>query len=210
MKKVFILTAALMLLAVGPAKGANKWVTAYYADWQTGGYPTNRIDYSALTHIVLAHWLTNANGTIQSSGWDSTCSSVVGPAHSAGVKVLMMLGGSDDLKFGSAASPTYQPTLISSIQAKVSACGFDGVDLDWENNINTTNFISLAKSLRAASPSYVITAPVDPTVQPASLAASLSASCDQVNMMTYGNANMGNGWVSWYFSALDGDGSTHP
>jgi GH18 family chitinase/lysophospholipase L1-like esterase len=199
-----------MLLAVCPARGASKWVTAYYADWQTGGYPTNRIDYSALTHVVLAHWLTNANGTIQSAGWDSTCSSVVAPAHVAGVKVLMMLGGSDDTHFASAASPTYQPTLISSIQAKISACGLDGVDLDWENNVNTANFISLAKNLRAASPGYVITAPVDATVQPASLAASLSAYCDQVNMMTYGNANLGNGWVSWYFSALAGDGSTHP
>jgi GH18 family chitinase/lysophospholipase L1-like esterase/chitodextrinase len=199
-----------MLLAVTHAKAAEKWVTAYYTNWQTNAYPTNRIDYTAVTHIVLAHWLTNTNGTIQSSGWDSTCSSIVGPAHAAGVKVLMMLGGSDDTNFASAASPTYQPTLISSIQGKVSACGLDGVDLDWEDNVNTANFISLAKNLRAASPGYVITAPVDASVQPASLAASLSAYCDQVNMMTYGNANLGNGWVSWYFSALAGDGSTHP
>jgi chitinase len=160
-----------MLLAVTPAKAAEKWVTAYYTNWQTNGYPANRVDYTAVTHVVLAHWLTNSNGTIQSSGWDSTCSSIVGPAHAAGVKVLMMLGGSDDLNFGSAGSPTYQPTLINSIQGKVSACGLDGVDLDWEDNVNTANFISLAKNLRAASPGYVITAPVDASVQPAVRAA---------------------------------------
>jgi GH18 family chitinase/lysophospholipase L1-like esterase len=210
LKRVCLIAVTLILLSVSPANAASKWVTAYYADWQTGGYPTNRIDYSALTHIVLAHWLTNANGTIQTAGWDSTCSTVVTPAHAAGVKVLMMLGGSDDLHFASAASPTYQATLISSIKAKISACGLDGVDLDWEDAVNTTNFVSLAKNLRAASSTYVITAPVDPTVQPGSLAASLSAYCDQVNMMTYGNANLGNGWVSWYFSALAGDGTNHP
>jgi GH18 family chitinase/lysophospholipase L1-like esterase len=210
LKRVCIIAAVLTLLNVNPASAASKWVTAYYTDWQMTGYPINRIDYSALTHIVLAHWLTNANGTIQSSGWDSNCSSIVGPAHTAGVKVLMMLGGADDVHFASAASPTYQAILISSIQAKISTCNLDGVDIDWEDNVNTTNFISLAKNLRAASSNYVITAPVDPTVQPGSLAASLSAYCDQVNMMTYGNANLGNGWVSWYFSALAGDSSNHP
>ncbi|UWZ83728.1 glycosyl hydrolase family 18 protein [Occallatibacter riparius] len=210
MKNLLWVVAALFLLAANSAQAADKWVTAYYTDWQTSAYPINRIDYTAVTHVVLAHWLTNSNGTIQSSGWDSTCSSVVKPAHAAGVKVLMMLGGSDDLNFPTAASPTNQATLISSIQNKVSACGLDGVDLDWEVSVNTTNFISLAKNLRAANSGYIITAPVDATVQPGSLAASLSNYCDQVNMMSYGNANMGNGWVSWYFSALAGDGTDHP
>jgi GH18 family chitinase/lysophospholipase L1-like esterase len=202
--------AVLALLSVSSAKAANHWVTGYYADWQEGGYPTNRIDYTALTHIVLAHWLTNSNGTIQTSGWDSACGRVVGPAHAAGVKVLMMLGGSDDVNFASAANPTFQATLINSIASKVKGCGLDGVDLDWEDNVNTTNFVSLAQNLRSANPTLIITAPLDATVQPASLAGSLSSYCDQVNMMSYGNANTGNGWVSWYFSALVGDGSTHP
>jgi GH18 family chitinase/lysophospholipase L1-like esterase len=205
-----MIAAALMLLAVGPASAANKWVTAYYTNWQEVVYPVNRIDYSAVTHIALVHWLTNVDGTIQTSGWDSTCNSIVAPAHAAGVKVLMMLGGSDDTHFASAASPANQSALLSSIQSRVSACHLDGVDLDWEADVNTVNFISLAQKLRAAASKYVITAPVDASVQPASLAAGLSLYCDQVNMMTYGNANMGSGWVSWYFSALAGDGSNHP
>jgi chitinase len=205
-----MIAAAFMLLAVGSATAADKWITAYYTNWQEVAYPANRIDYSAVTHIVLAHWLTNPDGTIQMSAWDSTCNSIVVPAHVAGVKVLMMLGGSDDAHFASAASPAYWSTLISSIQSKVSACHLDGIDLDWESNVDTANFISLAQKLRAAAPKYVISAPVDASVQPASLAAGLSAFCDQVNMMTYGNANMGTGWVSWYFSALAGDGSNHP
>jgi len=209
-KNFFLIVAAIILLAANSAQAADKWVTAYYTDWQTNAYPINRIDYTAVTHVVLAHWLTNSNGTLQTSGWESTCSSVVTPAHAAGVKVLMMLGGSDDVNYPSAASPTNQATLISSIESKISACGLDGVDLDWEVNVNTTNFISLAKNLRAANSSLIITAPVDATVQPASLAASLSTYCDQVNMMSYGNANMGSGWVSWYFSALAGDGTNHP
>jgi chitinase len=182
----------------------------YYASWQTGQSPVNRIDFSALTHIMLAHWLTAANGSINSSSWDTSCASVVTPAHAQGVKVIMMLGGSDDGNFASAAAPANQAALIRSIQAKVSACNLDGVDLDWETGINQTNFISLAQNLRAAAPSYVITAPVDPTVQPASLAVGLAAYCDRVSMMTYGNANSSGGWASWYFSALAGDGTNHP
>src|SRR5262249_52389285 len=103
--------------AISPARG--KWVTGYYADWQVGGYPINRIDFTALTHIVLVHWLTNSNGTLQSSGWDSMASSVTTPAHASGVKVILMLGGSDDLNFASAANPTNRATLVNSILAKL-------------------------------------------------------------------------------------------
>ncbi|UWZ83713.1 glycosyl hydrolase family 18 protein [Occallatibacter riparius] len=205
-----LIAAALMLLAVGSATAANKWVTAYYTDWQEVVYPAKRIDYSAVTHITLAHWMTNADGTIHTSEWDSTCTGIVAPAHVAGVKVLMMLGGSDDKHFASAASPAHLATLLRSIQAKVSACHLDGVDLDWEAGVDTANFTSLAQRLRGAASKYVITAPVDASVQPPSLAAGLAVYCDQVNMMTYGNSNIGTGWDSWYFSALAGDGSNHP
>jgi len=200
--KRLLAIAALALIPISNARAQNKWIEAYYPNWQEGGYPINRIDYTALTHIVLAHWLSNSNGTIGSSGWDSACSSVVTPAHAAGAKVLMMLGGSDDVNLATAASPATQATLISSIQSKVSACGMDGVDLDWEVNVNPTNFISLAKNLRAAAPSMVITAPIDAGVQPSSLAAGLAAYIDHVSMMTYG-------WQSWngtsgYFASLPG------
>ena len=122
----------------------------------------------------------------------------------------MMLGGSDDSHFASAASPAHLGTLLGAIQSRVSACHLDGVDLDWEAAVDTADFIALAQKMRAAAPRYVITAPIDASVQPASLAAGLSVYCDQVNMMTYGNANTGASWVSWYFSALAADGANHP
>jgi GH18 family chitinase len=182
----------------------------YYASWQSNLYPVSRIDFTALTHIALAHWMTNSNGTLQVSDLDTGGAPIISAAHAAGVKAIMMLGGSDDTNFASAASSANRPTLVNAILAKLQALGLDGVDLDWENNINNSDFIALAQALRQASPSLIITAPVDPTLDAGSLAAGLAAYCDQVNMMSYADSGPYPGWQSWYFSALDGDGSTHP
>jgi hypothetical protein len=122
----------------------------------------------------------------------------------------MMLGGSDDLNFASAASPANRTTLVNSILSKVNSLNLDGVDLDWEVSINNANFTAFAQALRAAAPNILITIPLDPSVGTQTLAASLAPYANQINMMTYGGAATGVGWVSWYFSAVAGDRTSHP
>jgi len=184
---------------------SGKWVTGYYANWQLAEYPINRIDFTALTHLTLAHWLTNANGTIASSGWDTSCAPPVTAAHAAGVKALMMLGGSDDVNYPTASNAANLPTLLASIHAKIANCNLDGVDLDWENGIILSQLVNIASGLKANYPGIIVTVPMDPS-DPPSYPASIYPYVDQVNMMTYGGGTaQGGGCISWYFSPLQGD-----
>jgi GH18 family chitinase len=186
---------------------SGKWVTGYYANWQLTQYPVNRIDLTALTHIVLAHWLTNSNGTVGSSGWDASCAPLVTAAHAAGVKVLMMLGGSDDVNYPTASNATNLATLLTSIHSKITNCNLDGVDLDWENGIILSQWVNIASGLKANYPGIIVTVPMDPG-DPASYPVSMYPYVDQLNMMTYGGGTaQGGGCVSWYFSPLQGDTS---
>jgi GH18 family chitinase/lysophospholipase L1-like esterase len=200
----------LLTNAVPVVVASSKWVDGYYASWETNLYPVNRIDFTAMTHIVLAHWLTNTNGSLQASTMDTIGASIVTPAHAAGVKAIMMLGGSDDVNFATAANATNRAALVSSITSKIASLSLDGVDLDWEVSINNADFLAFVQALRTAAPSAIIIVPLDPSVGTQALGASLAPYVDQINMMTYGGASTSGGWVSWYFSALAGDGTTHP
>ena len=193
------------------ASKTDNWVTGYYAAWQVGLYPIDRIDFTAVTHIVLAHWLTAADGTLQPSAMDTLGPGIVSAAHQSARKVIMMLGGSDDSNFVTAANSTNRATLVNSILKKIDSLHLDGVDLDWETNIDNADFIALARALRQERGNLIITAPIDASLGGSGiLASALAPYCDQLNMMTYGGGGSYPGWVSWYFSALAGDGLDHP
>jgi GH18 family chitinase/lysophospholipase L1-like esterase len=193
------------------AHSPKGWVMGYYASWQTNLYPVKRIDFSAITEIGLAHWLTTANGTLQPSDLDTEARAIVSAAHHAGREAIMVVGGADDSNFAFAATPENRGNLIRSILAKIDGLNLDGVDLDWESNINDSNFIALTRALRDARRNLVITVPLDPGPGTSGeLAKDLSPYSDQLNMMTYGEGGTYPGWVSWYFSALAGDGPDHP
>lgn len=197
--------------AGGSSAGTGPWVMGYYASWQKSLYPINRIDFRAMTHLALVHWMTTADGTVEPSQMDELAPSIISRAHADGVKAVMMLGGSDDANFASAASPAHQTVLVREVLSKIDALGLDGVDLDWELKIDDGSFSALAQALRRLRPSLIITAPIDPTLGGSGhLAAALAPYCDQVNMMSYGGGTAHFGWVSWYFSALAGDDSDHP
>lgn len=190
---------------------SGRWVMGYYASWQRGLYPVSRIDFTAVTHIALAHWMTDANGTLRPSEMETLAPSIVSTARGKGVKSILMLGGSDDLNFAAAASPANRATLVTSILKKIDSLALDGVDLDWELKIDQAGFIALARALRQARPNLIITVPIDPGLGGAGgLAAGLEPYCDQLNMMSYGGGSARLGHVSWYFSALAGDGFDHP
>jgi chitinase len=187
MKRLVVVVLYFMIASTAFAQ--NKWVEGFYPGWMKAFYPPARIDYTAVTHVALAFWTTNANGTLNDPyGWNTTCSAVVTPAHAAGDKVIASIGGADDTNFATAVS-TNMTTLIASMATVMSTCNLDGIDLDWEQSINNANFISLASTMRSSHPTWIITVPLDATVDPASLAAGLAPNVDQMNMQTYGLGN---------------------
>ena len=54
--------------------------------------------------------------------------------------------------FAGGASPQYRAKLISNIVSYVSRYNFDGVDIDWEENVpqNQAEYVALIKGLRSA------------------------------------------------------------
>lgn len=206
--------------------GSARWVTAYYAGWFPEMLPHERIDFSSFTHLAVGRALPRADGTIV-QGLDADAArgmararDLSSRAHAAGRKAIVMLGGEGDgAAYRSASSAATRPTFIANLLAWLDATGMDGVDLDWEEEIDYGAFLALARELRAARPSIVLTVPVFPVNTNWGLDAPVAAFVrdvhpfvDQINAMTYGIGMAGpwGGWVTWHTGALLGEGGDHP
>ncbi len=209
--------------AVPPSDaGANgQWVMGYYVGYSINSYPIAQIDWSGLTHIIFAPMTVNSDLSLNLSFDDENgtgqadAQALAAAAHAHGVKALLMLGGQGDTNVGTAATAANRAAFVTKLVSAVTTLGYDGIDLDWEENLNLVDLTSLAQALRAARPSMVITYPsgaingnyqtVDPQL------VTLAKSLDRFNVQTYypSTATTGSGWDSWFNSPLSGvTGST--
>ena len=221
--------AALLLalwLPGAPAAAADKpvWVTAYYPYWnQEGGMGPEKIDYSAITHLVHFAIVPRPDGTIEdvqrgNQGVISPAQSaaVVAQAHRHGTKVLVCLGGaSTGPAIRAALTDTVRPVFIKNLLAFVSARGYDGLDIDMEpilpaDEENFGKFIrELRRAMKADYPRWLLTIPAsgEPGAQ-ARLCARLQADFDQINIQTYDLSGTWPGFQTWYNGSLYGSGKT--
>lgn len=225
----FLAITLLLLLAVlsFPAAGAAPpkhptqtrplWVSAYYAVWvqQAGTLTPQTIDYSAFSHLIHFALVPAADGSIDSSKDNITpadSAAVIVPAHQAGRKVLLSVGGwLSSAAFRGAYSDAHRSAFIANLVQIVQSRGYDGLDVDMEP-VETTDapayetFIrQLRARMTAANPKMLLTAAV--AAQP-ELFARLAPQFDQINLMTYDLAGPWTGFKTWHNSALYGDGTT--
>ena len=140
-------------LSISWASGsATLKVVGYYASWNAANLPYNNIEYSSLTHIIVAFGTPNSDGSIS---YDSGIpfSQLVTAAHAAGTKVLISLGGAGSgVTFSSATKDSsLRAALISNAISFVQKNNYDGVDIDWEtpgNSIETAQLTSLIQEMR--------------------------------------------------------------
>src|ERR1700694_3951073 len=97
-------------------------------------------------------------------------------------------------------------TFVSNIANFVNSNGYDGVDIDWEMNLDVGQYIQLLAQLRAALPAKVITTDMNNGSAPQQGAAGSQAFVDQFNIMCYDMDTPGNGF-SWYNDALFQNGN---
>lgn len=219
---------------------ANRWVTGYYLGYFWDWYPPGVVDMSTMTHFVFARYSPGGGalgGTpgqvVQGAGTGHDASVeqfLVNKAHAAGIKAIAMLGGAGDgAGFdASTATPSLRATFIANILARLAAKNYDGVDVDWEENLGTpaqqAQVIALLTELRAAAAAHphfqpphapiLITWPAFwsninyPTVT--AWHVQVASLVDQYNLMTYSMAGAWPGWVSWHHSPLSGAQPTHP
>jgi len=213
------------------------WVLGYHVGYQSGfytdpennAYPTNKIDFSALSHIVIGPVVPNTNGTLDTTfsidavNGPAWATAVAAAAHTANRKALLMIGGAGAITgWQGAASNLHRAAFVTNLLNEMDAVGADGLDLDWEPldvfNSSATDyadFAALAQALRTARPGMVLTVPVGPiniNYYPSSdpFFGTIAPLLDRVDIMTYDMEWDAGGWDSWFSSALHGESGTTP
>ncbi len=168
-----------------------------YPGWIQGSVPPSSFNYSPWTVISdFGLWPTATGGIgVGDMGSLSTIPAVVAAAHKAGKKIIMAVGEQGlGPVFASAASPRYQPALITNITDYIAKYGFDGVDIDWEEDVpqHQASYVSLIKNLRATfqrefpKPVF-LSADVDTGQVPPGIAAQIAPYVNSLNMETFQN-----------------------
>lgn len=240
------LALALAALAAGRAPAAPAapsaplWVTGYYAGWYWDWYPPVAVDMTTMTHFVFARYgpgggvaggspgqLVEGAGT----GHDpSVENALVTKAHANGIKALAMLGGAGDGGgwVASTATPALRATFIGNVLDKCVQKDYDGVDVDWEDSLDTATqqnqLIALLTELRTAAaarpryqpphapflitfPGYVLNVNID-VVPPWKV--TVASLVDQYNLMSYDMRYSCCGWQTWLWSPLKGAAAATP
>lgn len=114
--------------------GTNQMVIGYMPSWS--GDP-NAVQYSKLTHINYAFAEANPNGTLSCD--TGNLGAIVSKAHSAGVKVLISVGGANNGGNMTSAMRNSRAALAGNIVNFVNTWGLDGADIDWEGPANSSD-----------------------------------------------------------------------
>ena len=231
------LAGATNHLEINTASGAvAHWVDGYHVGYESGDLPTNQVNFSDITHLMIGAVLPNANGTLDTTFYidavngPAWAQAAVTAAHNAGRKVILMIGGAGSIAgWRGAASAANLNTFVTNLSNAATAYAADGLDIDWEpitdnnatNSQITTDHTELANlitALHTARPDLLLTMPVGaynpnyaPAVSEQSLFTTITPLLDQINLMSYGMAFdcPGCGWYSWFSSALaDETGNT--
>jgi GH18 family chitinase len=217
------------------------WVSGYYAGWYWEWCPPSSIDMTTMTHFIFGRYAPGA-GTLKKDAGEvvegagsghraQVEDALIARAHEKGVKALMMLGGRGDGRgfVASTATPAIRAAFIDALLSKLVAKDYDGVDVDWEDSLDSASqqsqLLSFLTELRAAAASrpryqgskgrFLITFPgyavnINTDLPVPAWKAAVANSVDQYNLMTYAQNFRASGWESWLFSALKGAGPTHP
>ncbi len=200
----------------------NKWVSGYYTGWNADLYPPEKVDFSALTHILVGRVTPRPDGTVNTqfdnSNGPAIARTLSTRAHQAGRKAIIMVGGAGEHDgWVGAASNANRARFVQNLLNAMDSFGYDGLDIDWEpvEAADKPFLLALIQELRAARPQMLLTMPIgwvnsnfpedaDPWF------ANLVPYLDQMNVMSYEMTGPWGGWLSWYTSALTGESGLHP
>jgi chitinase len=180
--------------------------TLSHAQWRAGfftvgmGQPISQVPWSKLTHLTLCCAAAGDGGAV-SKNWlePSSYPEVLSTARANNVKVLLSIGGPSSILTNNSSSSLVD-TFANNITAYIRNNGFDGVDLDWEENINQGQYVDLIRRLRQAMPDKLITIDTGNWGNLVSVSAAAQPYLDRLNVMCYDMA-AGAGF-SWHNDAL--------
>src|SRR5580692_11393279 len=167
---VFSSVAATGMWAQSTSPALPKRLVADYGYWskyQTPPYGAAQIPINMMTHIL--HAGINIDGSADGSidvpdGFVEPL--LISKAHSAGVKVFILLGGDAGAFSTVAASDTLRVILVENLWNFAQQYGYDGVDIDWEypGTADARGYYELMSTLRTffTSPTYQLSADIAP------------------------------------------------
>jgi len=199
-----------------PAQPASQWVMGYYVAYQRDLNPPDKIGWNGLTHLIMGRIKAHSDGTLNTDfDWDAIqgpalAKDIANRAHTAGKKAILMLGGDDNGVEIHNAVANHRAEFIANLLATMTEYGYDGLDLDWENNIDWELFQTFVEELRQAAPQAILTLPTGPinlntdTVDPH--LPLIAKQLDRLMLMSYYPTTSwaGSGWWSWHNSPLKG------
>ncbi|NPC50998.1 chitinase [Corallococcus sp. AB032C] len=211
------------VVVTGPVGNTSKWVSGYYTGWNADDYPPEKVDFSALTHIMVGRVTPNTDGTVDAifdnSNGSAMAKTLSTRAHAAGRKAIIMVGGAGEhANWVGAASSSNREKFVQNLLKTMDDHGYDGLDIDWEpvEEADKPNLLALVQRLRQVRPGMLLTFPIGWVNNNFATDASLkwypqlAQYLDQVNVMSYEMIGVWGGWDSWFTSALKGESGTHP
>lgn len=214
-----IASAVLLLASAGgcreqpPVRAASRtppWITGFYGA-QNGAESIASIPWSKITHVD--HFAAapgvdgsgSGNGTIELHYLTrAEISQIIAAAHRAGKKVVVAIKDND--RYPKAFSESTASGLIAAfarnIASFVESNGYDGVDFDWEANIDVAQYEDLLSRMRTTfGLTKLIVTEMGNWSSLEQIARASYRNLDQINVMCYDMDGPANGY-SWYNDAL--------
>ena len=174
---------------------SSKRIIGYFPYWESGDI--NSIDYTKLTDIIYFHIWPNPDGSLDTSAVNiNDLNEIRNNAHSAGVNVLIAVGGwgvSNGFPV-MADDDNARANFVANIADYIIANDLDGVDIDWETTIDQTKIDNqdillsdLSNTLQPLGKLVTVAA----NGELSELKSSAAGSVDWVNVMAY-DMNWGN------------------
>jgi len=183
------------------------WISGYYSA-QNGVLPVSSIPWNKYTHII--HFAAapgvdlhgNGNGTVELHWLSQGDINALIAARPTGKQVLVCIKDNDlhFTAFAQSTSPSMIAAFVSNIVRFVNMNQYDGVDIDWEKNINVTQYNDLLTRLRDALSAKTVAMAAGNWGGLDSVARASYSQVDQINLMCY-DMDIGYGY-SWYNDAL--------
>lgn len=196
----------VLVILLGGLSLQAQWVNGFY----TGNNGVETIPnipwtkYTTIIHFAAFAGVNGSNvgnGTVNMSNIPDTAALIA--ARPVGKKVLLCLKDNDSFAsaFGQSAAAGTRATFVANITSAVVSNGYDGIDLDWESTVNTSDYTALIAALRAAMPTKLIATDMGNFSSLPTVANAAQANLDQINIMCYDLDNPGNGY-SWFNDAV--------
>lgn len=169
------------------------WSIGSYPGWIQHYLPPEEIDYTPWTHILhFAMYPTHSGRLGNGEILDTEADAAVSAGHAAGVPVVLVVGGEGyGDEFIVATDEVHRPQFIQDIINRVTNHGYDGISVDWEENVagHEDQLIALVQELRNAldgiNTNLLLLIDVVEGLVPPSVVAQIVDDVDSVNIMSY-------------------------